>query len=181
MDLILSNEERNNEAVKWGVLMGIFAIAYLLTGYTMGAEVMVNKLYFLFSLLLPLLLLSFGIIKLRNKNQGFITFKNAFLFLLISSIVGILINLMSQYILFNIFDTDFQHEYRNALLAASEKWVEKSGISDIKKEEMREGIIAMQFDILSILKSYLNLLVGLTIVILIISAIVKRTPKEEII
>lgn len=176
------NEIRNKEAMKWGLIMGIISIVHMLVVYFMGVAVMASWWNMLIGLLISLTLLCYAVISYRNKIGGFITFGQAFTYLLLASLIGGVLYTVMDFILYTIIDPDLPNKMNEAVIDKTAEYLNKSGLSDAEKEEKLQDMVNNnRFE-----KSFKNVLIGFigwfvfaNIINLIIAAIVKRTPKQE--
>lgn len=169
-----------NAASQSGLIIGAVSIAIFLILYVGGIKpvgIMKPILIGLFGFAVSITLLVIYLKKFRSQNDGFISFKDAFLFGFIALLISAVISAVFNYVFIEYFDP----EYTRSIIEAQKDYMENylSGkVPDEKIQETLDGIDAGMNK--SILKQSFNSLIfgaGFALVVsLIVGAVVKRSP-----
>ena len=117
-----------SRAVNYGLYLGLILSAFTIVAYSINIELLVN--FWLVLLLLPLLVILFGIIssiKSRSALGGFISFKQAFSSYFITVAIGVIISTLVTVILFNFIDPDAAITLKEIGLEKSRSFMESMG------------------------------------------------------
>ena len=169
-----------NPALKAGLIIGSVSVAVLLIKYVEGVKpvgIMRPILLGIIGFAVSITLLVIYIKKYRKQSEGFISFKDAFLFGFIALLASTVISSLFNYLFINYFDP----EYTRSIIEAQKDFMENylSGkIPDEKIQETLDGIDESMS--VSTLKQSINSLVFgsvfALIVSLIVGAVMKRSP-----
>ena len=173
----------NQNAIRSGLIIGVIGIIISLLLYIINVALFANWWLMITLGVVNLVLITVFGIKYRNENEGFITFKESYIYSVISMIVFVLIGTIFSYVLFNIVNPDLPEIIADIAIKNAEAMMEKFGTSE---EIMDEAIEKSRQDTLDgftpvgLFKGGgIRILVNLA-VCLIIAAIVKKNKPEEV-
>ncbi|MDE0472268.1 MAG: DUF4199 domain-containing protein [Ekhidna sp.] len=172
----------NQNAIRSGLIIGVIGIIISLLLYIVDVALFANWWLIIILGVVNLILITVFGIKYRNENGGFITFKESYIYSVISMIVLVLIGTIFSYVLFNIVNPDLPEIIADIAVENAEAMMEKFETSE---DIMDEAIEKSRQDTLDgftpagILKGGgIRILVNLA-VCLIIAAIIKKNKPEE--
>ena len=128
-----SNNVKNG--MMFGLIIGLVYCVSLFLRYNMLSmgPIMMAVIAFLFYCLAIGLLVFCGL-KRRKELGGFISLRDAFQTIFVAVLIGELIYLVFNFIYLKYIEPDFMDKF----MRATENWIEKSGLSETKKDETLE-------------------------------------------
>jgi len=166
-------------ATNYGLYLGALLALLTVVSYAVNLELLTNMWYGIFILIAIIALGIVSIVKIKQAQNGYISFKDAFTAYFITVLIGLVISTLVSYLLFNFIDTD-------AAVVLKEKTIEKTiqmmenfhapaeGIAEaVEKIESQN-----QFAIGSILKGLAGYLVFFSIIGLIVAAAMKKSNPD---
>ncbi len=167
-------------AIKFGLISGIFSIFASLSMYLIDYHLFVN-MWIGFGLLAVYLIIGIvQLIELKKELGGFMNFKEGFTSYFIGALIGISVSTVFSILLFNVIDKETGELANQALI---EFQVENLQKFNVPTEEIKEAVKKMeetpQFSTMGMLKSFGGSLIGSIIFGLILAAIFKSKPKQE--
>ncbi|SHI47943.1 DUF4199 domain-containing protein [Flavobacterium haoranii] len=175
------NEIIKKNAIKFGLISGIFAITATLLMYLIDYHLFTN-MWIGFSMLFIYIGIGvFQLINLRKDLGGYMSFKDGFTGYFLGALIGILMSSLFTILLFNVIDTETRDLVTQALV---EFQVENLQKYNVPTEKIKEVVTQMeetpQFSTMGVVKSFGGSLIGSIIFGLILAAIFKRKPQELI-
>ena len=173
------SEELKQHILKNGLNFGCILVALTMITYLGGPELATNYVISFGSLALMIVFPIYHTRKLRTRNDGFISFREAF-----SSCTGILIaggfiNIFASIFLYNVIDPSFAIEMVDAVINKTVAQLESLGMSESQIEEsikaLEEG---SSFDPLSLFKGYIFSIIFYTVFGLLVAAFTKNEKPE---
>ncbi len=167
----------------YGLLGGLFMVAFSLIIYLINP-----LLYASFGMLAVMVLVMFAVLlfigfALRKAEGGYINLGKAFVSLLISGLIITLVNSVYSILLYNVIDPQLPELLTEEIFDKLMGWFERMDVPlDELEEQMEESRreTAKRFSTVGVLLSIPQSLIGWAIGSLIVGAIVKRKPKEEL-
>ena len=166
-------------ATNYGLYLGVLMALLTVLSYAINLELLTNMWYGIFILIA---IIAFGIIsvaKLKQAQNGFASFKEAFSSYIITVIIGLVISTFVSYLLFNFIDTD-------AADVLKEKTIEKTVQMMENFNTPNEAIAAAvdqiesqnQWSIGNILKGLAGYIVFFSVIGLIVAAAMKKSKPD---
>jgi hypothetical protein len=166
-------------ATNYGLYLGVLMALLTVVSYAVNLELLTNMWYGIFILIA---IIAFGIIsvaKLKQAQNGFASFKEAFSSYFITVIIGLVISTFVSYLLFNFIDTD-------AADVLKEKTIEKTVQMMENFNTPNEAIAAAvdqiesqnQWSIGNILKGLAGYIVFFSVIGLIVAAAMKKSKPD---
>jgi len=123
------------EGIKVGIINGLIALALMYGSYSMGMDVFINQQYlntFLPYMIIVLLIAGF---RLRKKNGGYLSFKEAMQFTFLSYVIAAILIAIGTYILYNLIDKDLTEKSFALGIEKTRGVMERLGASDDEIEK----------------------------------------------
>ncbi|VXB56356.1 conserved membrane hypothetical protein [Flavobacterium sp. 9AF] len=175
------NEIIKKNAIKYGIISGIIGILSIIIPYVTNLGLLVKWWYGLSLLLIYFIIGCFLLINTRKQLNDVLSFKDGFVTYLISALIGIFIGLLFNILFFNFIDTEVAQQVKELNIENTVTMMKKFGApTESIKETVEKLENYNQFGITEQLKGIIWSLLGSTIFGLILAAIFKRKPKEQI-
>ena len=166
-------------ATNYGLYLGVFLALITVLAYAINLEFLTNMWV---GILILIAIIIFGIIsvaKVKQAQNGFASFKQAFTSYFITVLIGLLISTLVSFLLFNVIDTDAADVLKEKTI---EKTVEMMEGFNTPTEVIAESVEQMesqnQYSIGNITKSLAGYLVVFSIIGLIVAAAMKKSNTE---
>lgn len=173
------NNTLKSIATNYGLYLGALLALFTVVSYAVNLELLTNMWYGIVILIVIITLGILSVIKVKQAQNGYASFKEAFTSYFITILLGLVISTLVSYLLFNFIDTD-------AATVLKEKTIEKTvqmmenfhapseGIAEaVEKIESQD-----QFAIGNILKGLAGYLVFFSIIGLIVAAVMKKNNPD---
>jgi hypothetical protein len=168
-------ESKSNVGLTYGLIAGLIITMITLLQYLGGVTLFNSPLNYLTYLALTIFAV-LAVLKIRKRNEGFIEFGEALKITFTVFALGLLIQSVFAYILFNFIDTDFREVIRSQDEINTEKLLRKMNYPDTKIDETIENAKKIdQFSILGVSLGYSLTCIVSFIFCLLISLIVKKS------
>lgn len=167
------------EGVKYGIICGLIAIVIMFGSWAAGMDVfMPVSLYskFVPYMLVIILIAAFSV---RKRNNGFLSFGEALKFAFLAYAIAEVLYGVSNYVLFNLVDSNLAHEVTERSIPGTRKLLEKLGTPEADVEKAITDMRSKGNDV-SIGKIVLGMGIGLIwdfVMSLLISLIVRKEEK----
>lgn len=172
-------ESLKSIATNYGLYLGIALLLLTVLSYAVDLSLMTNMWFGLFILLVTI---AFGIIsvaKVKQAQNGFTSFKEAFSAYFITVVIGLLISTFVSYLLFNVIDTDAANTIKEQTIEKTVEMLEKFNTPNNVIAQSVEQIEEQdQYSLLNLLKSLAGSIVLFCIIGLIVSAALKKNNPD---
>ncbi|WP_339894084.1 DUF4199 domain-containing protein [uncultured Algibacter sp.] len=166
-------------ATNYGLYLGVFLALITVLAYALNLELLTNMWV---GILILIAIIIFGIIsvaKVKQAQNGFASFKQAFTSYFITVLIGLLISTLVSFLLFNVIDTDAADVLKEKTI---EKTVEMMENFNTPTEVIAETVEQMesqnQYSIGNVTKGLAGYLVVFSIIGLIVAAAMKKNNPE---
>ncbi|MBF01687.1 MAG: DUF4199 domain-containing protein [Flavobacterium sp.] len=175
------NEIMKKNGIKFGIISGIIGILSMIIPYVLDLSLLVKWWYGLSILLIYFIIGCILLINTRKELNDILSFKDAFKTYFISALIGIFIGVLFNIIFFNYVDTEVAQQVKELNIENTVAMMKKFGAPTSSIKETVEKLEDYnQFGVVEQLKGIIWSLIGSTIFGLILAAIFKRKPKEQI-
>jgi hypothetical protein len=166
-------------ATNYGLYLGVLLSAVTVLAYAVKLELLTNMWL---GIILLIAIIAFGIIaivKVKQAQGGFASFKEAFTSYFITVLLGLLISTVISFLLFNVVDTDAAETLKQKTIEQTVQMMEGFNtpveVIDQTVEKMEEQ---NQFGIAGVLKNLAFQLVLFSIIGLIVAAVMKKSNPD---
>jgi len=166
-------------ATNYGLYLGVFLALVTVLAYAINLELLTNMWV---GILILISIIIFGIIsvaKVKQAQNGFASFKQAFTSYFITVLIGLLISTLVSFLLFNVIDTDAAEVLKEKTIEKTVQMMEgfntPTEVIDKSVEEMESQ---NQYSIGNITKGLAGYLVVFSIIGLIVAAAMKKSNQE---
>ncbi len=170
------NEILKKNGITFGIIIGIIGIIKELLNYGLGSSFYKS----------PIAGIAFGLIfwlvriyqgyDTKKQMKNFISFKECFTTLLISTSLGIFISLLFNFVFYNYIVLDFRVEFNDFM---NESMLQLYKIMGKPVSELKEIASNDNFSVLNLIKGGMFSIIVSSLFNLIISAIFKSKPKDQ--
>lgn len=175
------NSVQKENILKFGLLIGVINIIIGLLIYIVDVTLMVTWWIGISILVINFCLVLYAGFSYRKSLGGFLSFKNAFVFLFLTLVLSGFLGLLFNMLLFNVLDPGLGEvltdESVKQVVAMMESFGTPEEDIDRAMEEARANASG-QFSLVGSIKTYLWSFIGYAIAALIAGAIVKRKNPE---
>lgn len=167
-----------SSAINLGLYLGVILAASTVLAYALNLELLTNMFYGIVLFIIAVGMSTFSTYKSKKMLGGFISFKNAFSSFFITIAIGLLINLVVGYIIFNVIDPEAAVTLQEKALEMQLEMLKNFGMTG---EALDAAVDAAEkqgsiYSIPNLLKGLAGYLVFYSIIGLITSLIMKRNP-----
>ncbi len=168
-------------AVNFGIYLGILLTLVTVISYAIDLSLLTNTWIGLFILIAIIVFGIISVAKLKQAQNGFATFKEAFTSYFITILIGLVISTFVSYLLFNFIDTDAAEILKQATIEKTVEMLEGFNSPSEAIEKAVEQIESQnQYSLANIVKGLAGYLVVFSIIGLIVSAAMKKSdPNAE--
>lgn len=175
------NPTIKNMSVNFGLYIGGALGLLTILAYAINLELFAKWWFGVILLVGMIAAGAFVIIKAKQAQHGFITFKDAFTYYFIAIVIAIIISGAISVILFNFIDPEAALDLKDKILEVQvesmRKWkAPEESITQFVSEMEKQGNM---YSIGNILKSTAYQIVGYSVVGLILSLILKKNPETN--
>ncbi|MFV9550324.1 DUF4199 domain-containing protein [Algibacter sp. PT7-4] len=168
-------------ATNYGLYLGITLALITVMAYAVNLD-LYTKIWF--GLCLLAMIIVFGIIsvvKSKQANGGFLSFKNAFTSYFITILIGLIISAVVSIIIFNVIDPEAAAELQEKVINSQLERLEAYNVPVEVIDETMEKMEAQgnMFAIGNALQSLVFQLIGFSVVGLIVAAVMKKNNPEQ--
>lgn len=179
----LMNNPIFNEAGKAGLIMGLVTIVLTTLAYAIDYTIMANFSFGFGIMALLLVMIIYFYIQWRKGRGGYVTFRDAYLFGLLTMVMSGVINLAYTSVLYGIIDPDLPSKLLDAVIESTVRMMESFGLPDGEIDKAIEQLEDQpdQFSVIAMLKNFPVQVLMYGAISLILAAIFKkeRPPFEE--
>ena len=166
-----------NYTLSSGLIIGFTAIVISAVCYFMGVNAMVSGYNILITVVAYVGLLLFFGFRYRAENGGYLSFKEAFVFIFFTSVIATVISGLFTILLIHVINPGLEQSLQDAIIQKSISWMQYFGAP---QEKIDQSIAQMQsepgkFTVASQLKGIVLNFITLAILALILGAIIKKT------
>ena len=168
-----------DHALKSGVILGVVGILISLIVYIIDPLLMIKWWFSLSSLVLFIALVSYFGIQYREMLGGFVSFKIAYIYSILTFVLAGLIGTAFSILLFQVIDPDLPQLMSEAIIEQTVEMMEGFGANqEIIDEAIEDADPAASFTVMGQIKSFGMVLIFYAVMSLITGAIIKRKEPE---
>lgn len=171
-----------NEAGKAGLIMGLVTIVITTLVYAIDYTMMANFSYGFGIMALLLAMIIYFYVNWRKERGGYVSFKEAFMFGLLTMIMSGVINLMYTSVLYGVIDPELPNKLFDAVVESTVRMMESFGLPDSEIDKAIEQLEDKpdQFSVMAMIKNFPIQIMVYAGISLILAAIFKkeRPPFE---
>lgn len=173
----------NQNAIRSGLLIGVIGIILSLLIYIVNSSLFGNTWLMLGLGVINLVLITYFGVKYRNDNGGFLSFKDAYVYAIISMVCMVVVTTVFSFVLFTVVDPGLPEIIADAAVENAESMMRSFGTPE---EVMEEQLDKARQDTLDgfttggmIQRSGVRILINL-VICLILAVIIRRKEPEEL-
>lgn len=175
------NSVVQSTATKYGLIAAAINIGWLMIAYLLDLSLLVNPFAGIAIWIVGLIVYILSAYQVKKQLGGFVTFKNAFAAFILAYIINALISLIFTIVLFNFIDTGAREEVMDLTISKSVEMFENFGMSEADIDETISQMETQDnFSLGSQLQGLLTGIVIYAIIGLIVAAIIKKNPPENL-
>ena len=173
----------NNHALKSGVILSVISIVITLLIYIIDPMLMIKWWFGLISLALALILVSYFGIQYRNEGDGYINFKQSFIYSWIMFIVAGFIGTLFMMLLYNVIDPDLpgvlsEASKEQTIQMMSNFGAPEDAIDDAIAQAEENGDFTNPFTFMGQVKAFGIVIIIYAVLSLITGAIIRKKEPE---
>ena len=166
-------------ATNYGLYLGILLALLTVISYAINLELLTNMWYGIFILITIITFGFVSVVKVKQAQNGYASFKEAFTSYFITVLLGLVISTLVSYLLFNFIDTDAAEVLKEKTIEKTIQMMENFNTpSDAMAEAVEKIESQIQFAIGSIIKGLAGYLVFFSIIGLIVAAAMKKSNPD---
>ena len=166
-------------ATNYGLYLGVLMALLTVISYAVNLELLTNMWYGIFILIAVIVVGIISVAKLKQAQDGFASFTEAFSAYFITIIIGLVISTFVSYLLFNFIDTDAADLLKEKTIEKTVQMMENFNAPSEAIAEAVEGIEAQnQWSIGNILKGLAGYAVFFSVIGLIVAAAMKKSKPD---
>ncbi len=170
--------KKSDVGLMYGLISGLVSVVFGLVLYLMGAKAYVSPIAYL-GMLLPVIVAVLAGLKQKSVDGGYIDFAKALKVTFTTFVIGTLIGMLFNYVLFNFVDVPFREALTQESAVKAAEMMKKFGV---KPEEidrvMEETMKGNNFSFGKLLLNNAFICIFWFVISLIISVIIKRKKPE---
>lgn len=174
------NEIVKKNAVKFGLIAGVIAVLITSTMYAVNLNLFAEWWIGILNIIIYTALGIYAMIQTKKELNGVYSFKDAFTTYFVYAVIGILISVSFNVILFNFIDPGAKETLKEISIEAAVSMMKKF---NTPAEAMKKAIEDMsntdQFGIVEQFKGSIFTIIFSAIFAVILAAIFKSKPKEQ--
>lgn len=175
-------KDRNSEALKTGVILGLLSIIILVLAYIIDITLLGDWKLGIATSVISLSLVSYLGIKFRNEeSEGFMGFKPSFLFSFVAFFVSSVISAAFLILLYEVIDPEAPKILADQAIENTEKMMRGFGAPEEKIEEtleQLEGQMAESFSAVGIMKNSWVYFISSAVLALITGLIIRKSKPD---
>mgnify|MGYP002636492036 CR=1 FL=1 len=172
-----------NEAGKAGLIMGLVTIVLTTLVYSIDYTIMANFSYGFGIIAMLLAMIIYFYVTWRKNRGGYVSFKEAYMFGLLTMIMSGAINLMYTAVLYGVIDPELPNKLFDAVVETTVRMMESFGLPDSEIDKAIEQLEDQpdQFSVIAMVKNFPIQILVYAAISLIMAAIFKkeRPPFED--
>jgi hypothetical protein len=167
-------------AINFGLYLGTTLALISVLAYAIDLE-LYTQIWF--GLVILAIIITFGIIaviKVKQANNGFLSFKNAFTSYFITVLIGLVISALVSILIFNVVDPEAATNLQEKVISSQIERLENFNVPTDVIDETIEKIEAQgnMFGVGNVLQSIIWQLLGFSVIGLIVAAVMKKSNPE---
>lgn len=163
--------------------MGLVTVVITTVAYAIDYTIMANMSYGLGIMALLLAMIIYFYVGWRKERGGYVSFKEAYMFGLLTMIMSGVINLMYTAVLYGVIDPELPNKLFEAVVESTVRMMESFGLPDSEIDKAIEQLEDQpdQFSIMAMVKNFPIQILVYAAISLIMAAIFKkeRPPFED--
>lgn len=174
------NEIVKKNAVKFGLIVGVIAVLITSTMYAVNLNLFAEWWIGILNIIIYTALGIYAMIQTKKELNGVYSFKDAFTTYFVYAVIGILISVSFNVILFNFIDPGAKETLKEISMEAAVSVMKKFGTpADAMKKAVEDMSNTDQFGIVEQFKGSIFTIIISAIFAVILAAIFKSKPKEQ--
>ncbi|WJJ97885.1 DUF4199 domain-containing protein [Algibacter luteus] len=166
-------------ATNYGLYLGVLLAAVTVLAYAVKLELLTNMWLGITLLIVIIVFGIISIVKVKQAQGGFASFKEAFTSYFITILLGLLISTVVSFLIFNVVDTDAAETLKQKTIEQTVQMMEGFNTPVEVIDETVEKMEAQnQFGIAGVLKNLAGQLVLFSIIGLIVAAVMKKSNPD---
>jgi uncharacterized membrane protein YraQ (UPF0718 family) len=165
--------------VSFGVVLGIFSVLTTSVIYAIDLSLFAS---FWLGIILFIIYLTIGIVAVAKSKKalgGYISFREAFTTFFITMLIGLIINMIFSFLLFNVIDPQAAETIKEHIVELTVSMGQKFGTpADQLKEQIKQIQESESYSLVSQLKTFFGMLLFYIIIGLIVAAAMKKNKPE---
>ncbi len=170
--------KKTDVGITYGLISGLISVVFGLVLYLMGAKAYVSPIAYL-GMLLPIIIAVLAGVKQKKLDGGYIDFAKALKVTFMTFVIGTIIGMLFNYVLFNFIDVPFREALTQESAVKAAEMMKKFGAKQEQIDQVMEE--TMKGNNFSLGKQLLNAAFACIfwfIISLIISVIIKKKKPE---
>ncbi|SHI29235.1 DUF4199 domain-containing protein [Algibacter luteus] len=166
-------------ATNYGLYLGVLLAAVTVLAYAVKLELLTNMWLGITLLIVIIVFGIISIVKVKQAQGGFASFKEAFTSYFITILLGLVISTVVSFLIFNVVDTDAAETLKQKTIEQTVQMMEGFNTPVEVIDETVEKMEAQnQFGIAGVLKNLAGQLVLFSIIGLIVAAVMKKSNPD---
>jgi hypothetical protein len=166
-------------ATNYGLYLGVLLAAVTVLAYAVKLELLTNMWLGITLLIVIIVFGIISIVKVKQAQGGFASFKEAFTSYFITILFGLVISTVVSFLIFNVVDTDAAETLKQKTIEQTVQMMEGFNTPVEVIDETVEKMEAQnQFGIAGVLKNLAGQLVLFSIIGLIVAAVMKKSNPD---
>jgi hypothetical protein len=175
------NESVKKFGLQFGLYITIVNTLYIIVGYSIDLNILVNAWGGIFLFVASLTLLVLATIMARKEMGGYIDFKDAFSTFMTAFVIYSLANIILSYILFVVVDPEAAIQLKDITIQATADRLQSFGVPEGDMDAAIQELQSTdQYALPNLFKAFGFSFIFYAIVGLLVSAIVKRKNPEAL-
>lgn len=172
----------NQNAIRSGLIVGVIGIIVSLLLYIVNSTLFGNSWLMLGLGVFNLVLITYFGVKYRNDSGGFLSFKDSYVYAIVTMIVMVVVTTIFSFVLFSVVDPGLPEIIADAAVENAESMMRSFGTPEEVMEEQLEKArqdTVDRFTVGGTIKGAgIRILINL-VICLILAAIIKKKEPEE--
>lgn len=168
-------------AVNYGLYLGALLALITVMAYAIDLGLLTNMWVGIFILIAVIVFGIIAVAKVKQAQQGFASFKEAFTAFFITVLIGLLISTFISFLLFNVIDTGAAEELKQKTIEQTVQMLEGfNSPVDVIDQTVEQLENQNQYALGNVLKGLGGYLVLFSIIGLIVAAAMKKSKPDEV-
>lgn len=167
-------------ATNYGLYLGVLLAIITVLAYAVKLELLTNMWLGIAILLVIIVFGIISVVKVKQAQNGFASFKESFTSYFVTVLIGLLISSVVSFLIFNVVDTEAAETLKQKTIEQTVQMMEGFNTPAEAIDQTVENMESQnQFGIVGILKSLAFQLVLFSIIGLIVAAVMKKNNPDE--
>ncbi|WP_406683112.1 DUF4199 domain-containing protein [Seonamhaeicola sp. MEBiC1930] len=168
-------------AINYGLYLGLILSGATAIAYAVNVGLFANMWFGITLLIVIIIMGIISVAKVKQAQNGYATFKEAFTAFFITSLIAIIISSAVSFLIFNVIDPDAADTLKEITIEKTVEMLEKfNAPADSIAKSVEQIETQNQFSILNVLKSlFFNLIFYIIIGLIVAAAMKKSKPETE--